>query len=80
MRRVEEILMTCMTLKRMQVLLCKSDEELNRAHIKPRIKRLIRLHHECRIGVVGNQSGLSLVYSEPLTAIERIYRRLKTTA
>ena len=75
MRRIEEILLTCFSVKRVQSLLCKSDKELNRARIKPRIKRLIQAHHDCRVQIVGNQSSLGIAYSRPLTSLERMRRR-----
>ena len=61
MRRIEEILLTCFSVKRMQILLSKSDVELDRARIKNRIKRLIRLHHECRL--------LNKEYYEAITTV-----------
>ena len=78
MRRIEEILLTCFSVKRMQILLSKSDVELDRARIKNRIKRLIRLHHECRLLVCGNYSSIGLVHSRPLDGYELLKMRVRS--
>lgn len=74
--RIERLLLKSVNHKRVKSLIKKTDEQLNRARVSSRVKRLVRMYHAiCRSLDGFENKKIELAYSAEPTMLDILRRR-----